>query len=560
MSRRQGRFAARFIRNRRGTVSIITAGASLLLVGFAALAVDVGSIFLQSRQLQGIADLAALAAARDLTHAQTAAEATVAANAWHGAPLRVSVSTGAYNPNPATPAAARYVDGAASPNAVRVIVRGDADLYFAQALLGKSAMPISRRATAARAELATFSIGTRLAALQGGLANELLGKLTGSSVSLSVMDYNALAGAQVDLFGYTKALQTKVNLQGVSFDKVLEGNISTGAALSVLGDLLESQGDLPGAVAARKLATAAGGATPAKLDRLIDLGPYGAQDQILGANSAKVQVSAMDLANAMLLLAGGGRQVKLDVSAGVPGLADVDVWLAIGERPNQSPWLSVDRDNGVIIRTAQTRVYVVAKAASALGLLGLQPITIPILIEAASGEAKLSGLECPDNAAAQAATLSVRPGLGRAMVGKIDTTNLNDFTKPLSVAPATLLDLLLVKATATADVHIGGLNWKTVRFTRADVQAGTIKTVATDDIAQASVSSLLANTDINVNLLGIIGLSTGGVTSALRGTLTAVAAPLDGLVNGLTQLLGVRLGEADVRVNGLRCRDAALVA
>ena len=28
----------------------------------------------------------------------------------------------------------------------------------------------------------------------------------------------------------------------------------------------------------------------------------------------------------------------------------------------------------------------------------------------------------------------------------------------------------------------------------------------------------------------------------------------------LTGLLGVRLGEADVQLNGLRCRDAALVA
>jgi uncharacterized membrane protein len=46
----------------------------------------------------------------------------------------------------------------------------------------------------------------------------------------------------------------------------------------------------------------------------------------------------------------------------------------------------------------------------------------------------------------------------------------------------------------------------------------------------------------------------------VQGVLTSVAAPLDSLVNGLSDLLGVRLGEADVRVNGVRCGGAALVA
>jgi uncharacterized membrane protein len=33
------------------------------------------------------------------------------------------------------------------------------------------------------------------------------------------------------------------------------------------------------------------------------------------------------------MTAGGGRQVKLDLGASVPGVTDLDVWLAIGERP-----------------------------------------------------------------------------------------------------------------------------------------------------------------------------------------------------------------------------------
>ncbi len=49
------------------------------------------------------------------------------------------------------------------------------------------------------------------------------------------------------------------------------------------------------------------------------------------------------------------------------------------------------------------------------------------------------------------------------------------------------------------------------------------------------------------------------MTAAVNSTLAAVATPLDGVVNGLTGLLGLGLGEADVRVNGVRCNAVALV-
>lgn len=86
-----------------------------------------------------------------------------------------------------------------------------------------------------------------------------------------------------------------------------------------------------------------------------------------------------------------------------------------------------------------------------------------------------------------------------------------------------------------------------------------IKQAATRDAARATVSSLLGDTDLSVRAGGL-GLSTGVVTSAVNGALSSAASPLDDLLNGLTDLLGVRLGEADVRVNGVRCGGAALVA
>ena len=122
----------------------------------------------------------------------------------------------------------------------------------------------------------------------------------------------------------------------------------------------------------------------------------------------------------------------------------------------------------------------------------------------------------------------------------------------------TLVDLAL-GIVLWANYDVGGAQWQSVRFSGSDIENGRVKTVATNDAARATVSTLLANTHLTVNVAGL-GLNATGVTSTVSGALAAAAAPLDDLINGLTDLLGLRLGEADVRVNGVRCGGAALVA
>lgn len=556
------RWTRRFGRDQRGAVSVIVVASGAALLGFAALAIDVGSIFLQTRKLQGMADLAAIAAARDLDHAQVAANATAIDNGWVG-PITTQAVTGAYLANAAVAPANRFVANAANPNAARVTLQAEADLFFGEAILGKSSTSISRTATAARADLAAFSIGTRLASLNGGVANSLLTALTGSSVSLSVMDYNALAAANVDLLSYSKALQTELGLQAASFDTVLATSVTTGKALTVLANLLQTNGSDPAATAVRKLATAAGNTTPAKLDKLFDLGPYGDQDHVAGASGAGIKLKALDVANAVLTVAQGGKQLQLDLGAGVPGLADVDVYLGIGERPANSSWITVTSDKTVIIRTAQTRLYLETKllnSGGALGSAGVSVVKLPVLVEVASGQAKLGSMNCTPNRATRTASLLVMPSVGQVAVAEINTSKIANFTQELVLKPAMLVNIGLIKATVQAQTTLGGATWKTATFTQAEIDAGAVKTVATDDIAQASLSSLFGDLDINVELLGWLPLPVGPLVSGLGALITPLAAPLDGVVNSLTDLLGVHLGEADVWVNGLRCGEAALVA
>ncbi|PXA88487.1 hypothetical protein DMC25_10970 [Caulobacter sp. D4A] len=525
-------------------------------VGLAALAVDLGSVYLQSRRLQGVADLAALAAAADLDRADRAASATVEVNPVGGA-VAVQVAKGRYDAQK-TAAAQRFQSGATTPDAARVTLEGQADLFFGQALLGRPSIPIRRQATAARADLASFSIGTRLASIDGGVANALLTGLTGSSVSLSVMDYQALASADIELFGYLDALNTKLGVKAASYNDLLATDVKTSKALSVLSDVLSAAGQTRASAAAKVLSSATNANQSIKLSALIDAGPYARQDRVVGGAGAAVGIDAMQLANAMLMLSNGSRQVQLDLGTAIPGLADVDAWLAIGEPMNNAPFMTVTQDKSVVIRTVQTRLYVEAKLLGSGSLLGgAAQIKVPLMVELASGEAKLAALDCT----ARTTTLAVKPSVGSLTIGQVDTSKLSNFKQALTPTKGRIVQAPLFTVDGSSKVDLGGGTFRNVVFSSAEVKARTVKAVKTNDLVGTTVATLITGLTLDVNLLGIqLGLGKSAVLTALTPVLAAAAAPLDQVINSLTGMLGVGLGEADVRTNGMRCGAPALVA
>ncbi|MBN9320466.1 MAG: hypothetical protein J0I28_12335 [Caulobacterales bacterium] len=535
---------------------MMAAASMAMLLASAALAVDLGSVYLYSRKLQGAADLAAIAAASNLPRATAAAEATARANGFTG-DLTTNATPGHWANDPAVAPAARFTAGAVDPDAARVTLTAQAPLYFGEAVLGRSSVPVTRTATAARADLASFSIGSRLASLNGGIANALISALLGGQVNLTVMDYNGLANANVDLLAYVKALRTRANLGLGSFDSALDADVALPTALAALGDVLSAGGNTAAAQSINKIAAAADVGRRVKLSALLDLGPYAHQSHVAGINSAKVNVSAMDLAGAVLSLGQEGRQVKLDLGASVPGVADVDVWLAIGERPANSPWIAITDKNNIVVRTAQTRLYLEANVggSGALAALGIAQVKLPLLVEVASAEAKLSSLSCANGSV----SLAVAPSVGKLAIAEINTAKLNDFKTALTQKAATLVSIPLIKVTGQANVDLGGAQWKTVSFSRSEIDAGAIKSVSTSNIVSKTVSTLLGDLELDLQVAGL-GLGLGGLTQQVAALLAPVGAPLDGVVNLLLDLVGVKLGEADVQVNGLRCGQAALVA
>jgi uncharacterized membrane protein len=555
----------RLARDQRGGAGMLVAAAMPILIGMGALAVDVGSIQLETRRLQGIADAAAIAAATNPGNAQAAATAIVAAN-WKR-PITVRATAGTYSADPTKAQANRFVAGGATPDAARVVLEAQSPTFLA-AIFGEKSVKIARQATAARQRFAAFSIGSRLASLNGGILNAYLGALTGSNISLSVADYQALASADVDLFSYLPLLKSGANLKAATFDDVLKSQVSTPQALGALAAALDAKGNTPAANAVRSLLNVTGGRSVA-LNALIDAGPL---KNAASGGTGIASVDGLAFLTALLQLASPSRQVSLDLGAGVPGLASTRVSLAIGERAQQSPWIAISAAGTPIVRTAQARLYLKTQVAptALTGLSGLVKVDLPLLVELAAAEGKLNAIDCA-TPTTRSVTLDARTDIGSASLGTIDETRLADFSTALNPAEATLVHVLvLLDVKAKAKISLGAAEpWKAVRFTQDEISRGTRKTVASSTPIAGVATSLIEQSTIRVEPLGgALGGLLGGVLSipvdplknSVAGVLKGVAPGLDSLLMVATGTLGVGLGEADLRVTGMRCGTAALVA
>lgn len=544
----------RLLADRRGGIGLIAAGTLPLMLGFTAFAVDLGSAALDSRRLQGIADAAALAAASDPGNAQSAAESAVAASGWPRA-TTVTIANGSYANDAATPVASRFTASAGTGDAVRVSIETASPTFFAR-LFGQRSITIARTATAARERMAAFSIGSRLASVNGGLVNAYLSALSGSSVSLTALDYNGLAGADVDLFGYLGALRSTAHLDAVTFQNILDAQVTRGQAIGAMASALDATN--PAAAASlRKLALQAGSGT-VTLGGLIDPGPFG------GAASGATgiaRVNALATVTAVLQLSSGNRQVALDLGATLPGVAATRLTIAIGERPANSPWITITDNGTPVIRTAQARIYAETQLASAAlpGVGALAAIKLPLFVELASAEGRLSAIDC-STATSRGVTIEAHPSLGKAAIAALDPTRLGDFTNPVPLSPARLVDTVLVDVDGSATIDLGAAEaWQALRFAAGDIAAGTPQTVSSGSAVQGVAASLVSHTAMTVNVIGL-PIPLTPLTQAIGTQLGLVAPALDGLLDAATGSLGVHFGQADVRVTGMRCGTAALVA
>lgn len=537
-------------------------GASLTmmaLLAFAALAVDLGSFFVERRKLQSAADLAALAAASDLVQGRAAAEAAIVDNGYQREHL-VDYGAGVYRPDSTLAPSARFArTAAAGQNAAEVRLSTEVPTFFGRFAGGDESVRLNARAVASRTAFANFSIGSRLLSVDGGLQNAILGGLLGTSVNLNVIDYRALADADVDLLAFSSALATELRLTGVSYDELLSREITLPQAYGALAAAAGS--DTAAGRTLDKLARAVDGDDAAiSLDALLDLGGYGQLDVDVDRSGAtRATVDALSMVSAVAEAAAGDRQVAIDLAGLLPaGVQSANLRIAIGEPPQGRSWISVGPE-GTTVHTAQSRVLLTVSVASTAPA---SLITLPIYLELASGEARLKTVTCGfPEVSSSSAVLEVRPGIAEAWVGEVSTGAFYDMTRDVSPGPARLVNAApLLRVNASAHAALVQSMPRDVRFDYADITAGTVKTASTS-IQFGMIARLLADLQLDVELLpgaGGLTLPLGGAlkpatTAAVRLGLAQAENPIDLLLGRVLDVLGVGLGEADVRVHGLRC-------
>jgi uncharacterized membrane protein len=551
-----GRFLGRFWADERGNFAIMGAGLMTLVIGCAALGVDLGSIFADRRRTQSTADLAAIVAASNLTNATNAASATVVKNNYPASAL-ISVELGTYTANAAISPQSRFVTPAVgTANAARVTLNTQTPLYFAKYITGSNQFTIKTTATATSTAQASFAIGSRLLSVNGGLLNAILGGMLGTTLSLSAMDYQSLASVNIDAFSFLSAVATRANLTGPTYNTVLTSNLKISDIVAAMLTTQQAQNGASSATTALSTISQAvnGLSTKIQLGSLIDVGPYGG----LTAGTAPqigVGLQLLNLLSATGAVANGTNQIATGVNLSLPGIASASLIATIGERAQGSGWVAVG-SAGASVHTAQTRILL------QIQLLGTPPasvVNLPVYVEIASGTATLNAVNCGyPNISTSTVTLGVQPGIVDAWIGNVTVADMTNFSTKPNPPATTLVNLGAITVTGRAHAGMGNTTPTSVNFNYSQISSQTPRTVTTTNFTSSLTSSLLGNLSLTVNV-GPLGLPIPGLGSTVSNVLSGATSSVDQLLAAVLATFGVGIGQADVWVNGVRCDGAVLV-
>jgi uncharacterized membrane protein len=563
--------------DRSGNIGTLAALSLPLLVFSIALGVDYGYLTVQQRQLQASADLAAIAAAANVGEAEKSAASYFALN---GMPVTVTdkdggsviqpialpagtkrtlatakIERGRYNADPDITPEARFKPAGTDADAARVTLTRPADLFIASIFTPEPPV-LSAVGSAARNKIAAFSVGTRLASLNDGVLNALLGQLLGTKLSLKVMDYRALVDTDIAVNPFLKAVATQLNLTAATYEEVLNAGITMPQLLASMHAVEGLSATTKSALRTIEQATASS-KVKLPLSRILNIDPKKGLAVATGGDW-QMAVNALQMVSAAAALANGKNQVALDLGTSLPGLAAVTVRLAIGEPPVETPAHRLG-EPGSAVRSAQTRLAVDVSFDGLAALAGLR-IKLPLYVEVAASEARLADIRCLGSKVENAnVSVDAVPGVAEIALGKVDPSVLSDFSDEARVQKARILDSGLVRIDAIAHVEAKNLGRTRLAFSPTEIAARTVKTVSTRDTLTSTVTTLLQNLDLDIQILFLTLGTPKAVTSALASTLATVTAPIDELLYNLLLVVGVRVGEADIRVTGVRCQRPALV-
>lgn len=558
----------RLLRDEGGVVSIVAAMVTLLGLGLGVLTLDVGHLYLEKRRLQGAVDAAALAAAGDPANAATIAAHVLTNN---GYPQTATVATGAYTADPTVPLASRLnIAPSAQKNAVRITETISTPGYLAGVLGGNLLSIVSATATATQSPVVSFSAGTGLASLSNGQLNAVLGGLLGTTLSFSLVNYQALANTNVDALTFLDQLAAQAGVTAGTYGDLANTSITMGqmaAAIRAALNIHPSGNNSAAIDALNLIGLQTSAAVSALVSNTVNTALWQKREigSIVQQMPGQVTFNLLDLTTAMARAYGSGHLVNIGAALSVPVTnSSVITRLSLG-----SPMASVALANvGTSIATAQTRLALTATVTNVNLGVASAAISLPLYLTLASGTATVAAIPCQANGTMT--TLSAAAQAAIVQFGVVSDSDLKNFSSNPPVQPATVVTISVlgipVAITASGVLTVAAGAPTNENFTQADITAGTVKS-ASGSAAGAIFSGLVPNMTLNTTLLSSGGLLTNTINNTLNATILPLLRPvlvnllsaLDAPTDTLLRSLGLRLGIIDTVIHGVRCGTPTLV-
>ena len=215
------------------------------------------------------------------------------------------------------------------------------------------------------------------------------------------------------------------------------------------------------------------------------------------------------------------------------------------------------------VHTAQVRMLLTITLLNTLPLGLLLPpaqVQLPVYVEVASGTATLTGISCGRSPATDGTVnVSAISGVANAYVGSVDPSAMSNFSKPVTVNSATLVNALgLLLVTARGNVGVTG-NTQSLVFNQQQIQNYKSQRISSTGMTSNLLQGLQGS-QLNVSILGLtVGLTQSVVANMVTALLAPVFANLDSVADQVLATLGVQVGYLDVTVTGERCGVPALI-
>lgn len=563
----------------RGVAAIFAAIALIALLAAVGLAIDLSRFYFEQRNLQRMANVAALDAARVAGGCMG-----VPANPDAAALLEVNQSVLRNGGKPDDVGRGSVLVGRMlrddssglrsfatgdtdeKSRAVEVILRRDAPgrLIPIPGVTSGSTLTMSATAAAQSRPLVTIDVGTSVASINQGLLNVLLAG--GPLNSIGVVSYKGLLAETV-------ALSQLAN--GVPIDQFLNTPISVS---SLLSNLLNAVGGVVAGVTEplSQAITAANGSGVTVIPGDVINIPQGYADV-----ADTVRISAGQLLLSVSQLSASNSAVHIPVTLPLGPLASIflDARLIQPSVPAIIPagLLSTSSDDNSFARNSQGLVQL------STSLLG-GTVNLNLFVQAARATAGLEDIHCARRGQQKHdIEVSAHTDLARIGIGKFDDINAaNPQPQPISlvtlkglmIPPLNILPIGDLNISAYGYIEVGQQKSVSLNFSGpAFPTAPQTINVSTGDIV-GSLGHLVSNTQLQFTpcipndvpgsrlclavsglpgaLNGILGLLTPVINIALAPTLgailTALSPALNSLVTPLLDVLGLSLGSADVTV------------